>query len=168
MYVGHRAPPGDGSDTYLGYVMVETRRHTSGISDLTRLESRAVGECVTRVARALTAVVQAEHVYAFVLGDDVQHFHEHVVARYVGTPRQFWGFRVDQWPGGPLASKSELMKVQLKIATRFPALRARSREAPRLDDSRAPAHHPTPAYARHRLPVLTALDRASSRRITVG
>jgi histidine triad (HIT) family protein len=39
VYVGHRAPPGDGSDTYLGYVMVETRRHTSGVSDLTRLES---------------------------------------------------------------------------------------------------------------------------------
>ena len=27
VYVGHRAPAADGSDTYLGYVIVETRRH---------------------------------------------------------------------------------------------------------------------------------------------
>ena len=111
VYVGPRAPPVDGSVTYLGYVMVETRRHTSGVSDLTRLESRAVGECVTRVARALTAVVQAEHVYAFVLGDDIQHFHEHVVGSYVGTPRQFWGFRADQWPGAPRGDAESVMNL---------------------------------------------------------
>lgn len=101
LYVGHRAAPASGADTYLGYVMVETRRHASGLADLTRAEARAVGEWVTRMARALTAVVEAEHVYAFVLGDHVPHFHEHVVARYTGAPREFWGIRVDQWTAAP-------------------------------------------------------------------
>jgi histidine triad (HIT) family protein len=82
LYVGHRAPPAGGPDTYLGYVLVETRRHASGLADLSRTEAQAVGAWVTQIARALTAVVQAEHVYAFVLGHHVPHFHEHVVARY--------------------------------------------------------------------------------------
>ncbi|HYY89072.1 MAG TPA: hypothetical protein VFA49_09775, partial [Chloroflexota bacterium] len=58
-----------GSDTYLGYVIVKTRRHTSGVADLARLEAQAAGVWVTQMPRALTAVIQAEHVYAFVLGD---------------------------------------------------------------------------------------------------
>lgn len=101
--VSHRAPPEGGSETYLGYVIVETRRHALGIADLTQLEAQTVGEWVAQMARALTAVVQAEHVYAFVLGDHLPHFHEHVVARYAGAPREFWGLRADQWPAAPAA-----------------------------------------------------------------
>jgi histidine triad (HIT) family protein len=87
LYVGHRAPLGDGSETYLGYLMVETRRHASGVADLSLYEAQAVGEWVTRVGRALTAVVHAQHVYAFVLGDHGPHLHEHVVARYARSTR---------------------------------------------------------------------------------
>jgi histidine triad (HIT) family protein len=101
LFVSHRAAPDNGSDTYLGYVMIETRRHTLGVTDLTRAEAQAAGDWVTRPARALTAVVRAEHVYAFVLGDHVEHFHEHVVARYAGTPSEFWGIRVDEWSAAP-------------------------------------------------------------------
>jgi histidine triad (HIT) family protein len=111
VYVGHRAPPGGGSNTYLGYVMVETRRHASGLSELTRPEARAVGEWVAQIARALTAVVQAEHVYAFVLGDHVPHFHEHVVARYASAPREFWGMRADEWPAAPRGDAQAVTSV---------------------------------------------------------
>jgi hypothetical protein len=41
LYVGHRAALDGGSDTYLGYVMVETRRHASGVADLTRFEAHS-------------------------------------------------------------------------------------------------------------------------------
>ena len=43
LYVGHRAPPAGGPDIYLGYVLVETRRHASGLADLSRTEAQAVG-----------------------------------------------------------------------------------------------------------------------------
>ena len=43
----------------------------------------------------------ADHVYAAVIGHGVDHFHLHVIARYPGTPRQYWWTRVDEWPGAP-------------------------------------------------------------------
>jgi histidine triad (HIT) family protein len=51
---------------------------------------------VARTARALKAVVGAEHVYSFVLGHHVPHLHIHVLPRYPGAPREFWGTRVDE------------------------------------------------------------------------
>jgi histidine triad (HIT) family protein len=122
--VSHRAAPDGGSDTYLGYVIIETRRHALGVTDLTRAEAQAVGEWVSTMARALTAVVAAEHVYAFVLGDHVEHFHEHVVARFAGAPVEFWGIRVDEWSTAPrgdaqaVASLCDRLRQWLAITPR--------------------------------------------------
>jgi histidine triad (HIT) family protein len=40
----------------------------------------------------------AEHVYAQVIGDGVPHLHVHLVARYPGTPREYWWQRIKEWP----------------------------------------------------------------------
>jgi len=86
--------------------MVEPKRHVLGLPDLTNAEAKALGLLVARLSRALKACEGAEHVYAFVLGDDVPHVHIHVVPRYPGAPREYWGVHVDEWPdaphGGPL------------------------------------------------------------------
>lgn len=101
VYVSHVLPRDGTTDAYLGYVIVETQRHASGLADLSAAEAQAVGAWVVRMARALTEVVGVEHVYAFVLGHDVRHFHEHVVARYPDAPKEYWGIRVTDWPDAP-------------------------------------------------------------------
>ena len=87
--------------TFLGYVRVETRRHTPSFAELSAAEARAVGQLITRVSRALKACAGADHVYAFFYGDHVPHLHVHGFARYPGTPEEFWRERVDEWPGSP-------------------------------------------------------------------
>src|SRR6266516_3119208 len=52
-------------------------------------------------ADALTEVVGAEPVYAFVLGHDVRHFHEDVVPRHMGAQQEYWGIQVAEWPDAP-------------------------------------------------------------------
>jgi histidine triad (HIT) family protein len=52
----------------------------------------------TRASRALRAAAGAEHVYAAVLGDGVPHLHVHLLPRFPGTPREYWGTHVNQWP----------------------------------------------------------------------
>jgi histidine triad (HIT) family protein len=64
-------------------------------------EAAAVGRAATRTARALQAAAGAEHVYAAVIGHHSPHFHLHVIARYPGTPREYWCVRVDEWPDAP-------------------------------------------------------------------
>ncbi len=102
--VSHAAPwPPEVADrpVYLGYLFVEPRRHAPGLADLTDAEARAVGWWCTRASRALREAGGAEHVYSKVIGDGVPHLHVHLLARYPGTPREYWWDNVTQWPGAP-------------------------------------------------------------------
>jgi histidine triad (HIT) family protein len=92
--VSHLSPqsPGrDGDPVYLGHLFVEPRRHAAGLTDLTEPEAQAVGSWCARASRALREVAGADHVSAAVLGNRVPHLHVHLLARYPGTPREFWG-----------------------------------------------------------------------------
>jgi diadenosine tetraphosphate (Ap4A) HIT family hydrolase len=51
-----------------------------------------------RASRALQEVAGAEHVYAAVFGDGVPHLHVHLLPRFPGTPREYWGTHVNKWP----------------------------------------------------------------------
>lgn len=86
---------------YLGYLFIETRRHSKGLSDLTSSEAAALGQMAARLAGALEQTLNAEHVYIFSIGHHTEHVHWHIVARHPGTPREYWGARVDDWPDAP-------------------------------------------------------------------
>jgi diadenosine tetraphosphate (Ap4A) HIT family hydrolase len=98
----------EGSTAYLGHLLVEPRRHAPGLADLTDAEARSVGGWCTRASRALRDVSGAEHVYAAVFGDEVPHLHVHLLPRFPGTPREYWGIRVNQWPQARRGSAAEI------------------------------------------------------------
>jgi histidine triad (HIT) family protein len=104
VFVNH-APPGV-VDGYLGYMFVDARRHVRGLAELSEEEATAVALMISRLARALEHE-GAEHVYAFVF-NHIPHHHVHVVARYPGTPREFWGPRVDEWEDAPRGGEAEI------------------------------------------------------------
>ena len=114
VYVGH-VFGSDLSEVYLGYVMVEPKRHVAGLGELTDPEAAAIGETVNRVSAALRRSEGAEHIYSFVLGDAVDHLHIHVVPRYPGAPSQYWGPRVDQWPEAPRGGLADIEAVVERI-----------------------------------------------------
>jgi histidine triad (HIT) family protein len=93
---------------YLGHLFVEPRRHAPGLADLTDDEARRVGWWCTRASRALRDVAGAEHVYAAAYGDGVPHLHVHLLPRFPGTPREFWGFTVDEWPEARRGGAAEI------------------------------------------------------------
>ncbi len=100
--VSHVATPEalgrEGATAYLGHLFVEPRRHVPGLADLNDAEARSVGWWCMRASRALRDVARAEHVYAAVFGDGVPHLHVHLLPRFPGTPREYWGIHVNQWP----------------------------------------------------------------------
>ena len=53
------------------------------------------------LARVLKGVAGAEHVYSFVFGDGLAHLHVVLAPRYPGTPREYWGVRLREWPDAP-------------------------------------------------------------------
>ena len=46
--------------------------------------------------------------YLFVLGAHVPHLHVWLAPRYEGTPREFWGMRLAEWPGAPKGGRAEI------------------------------------------------------------
>lgn len=107
--------PQEEKDIYLGYLMVEPKRHAPGLADLTDVEAQAIGLLVTRLSRALKATEGAEHIYAFVLGHHVPHLHIHVVPRYPDAPHEYWGIHVDEWPGAPRGGPQEIVALCKRI-----------------------------------------------------
>jgi histidine triad (HIT) family protein len=110
----------DGQATaYLGYLMVEPKRHVARLAGLNEEEAAGLGRLVSRLSRALQASESAEHVYAIVLGDRVPHLHIHLVPRYPGAPRQYWGVHVDEWPGAPHGGPEEMAALCERIRARL-------------------------------------------------
>ena len=110
VYAGHILPP-DLTDVYLGYLMVEPKRHVIGLGELTDEEAAALGVLANNLARALKDIEGAEHIYSFVLGHDVPHLHIHLVPRYPGTPAEYWGLRIAQSPVAPRGGFDDITAV---------------------------------------------------------
>jgi histidine triad (HIT) family protein len=111
LYADHAAILPDADTAYLGYLMLEPKRHVPGLDGLNDEEAAALGRMAARLSRALKEVVGAEHVYAFVLGHHVPHLHVHLVARYSGAPREYWGVHVDEWPGAPRGDAAAIAEL---------------------------------------------------------
>ena len=60
-----------------------------------------MGCLITRLSRALKQSEGAEHIYLFVFGHHVDYLHVWLILRYPDTPREYWGTKVDEWPGAP-------------------------------------------------------------------
>jgi len=76
-----------------GWLVLTSERHARGWYDLAPGELAALGPLAARVMTAQRAALGAEHVYAFAIGDLVQHFHLHLVPRHADTPERLRGRR---------------------------------------------------------------------------
>ena len=108
-------------NTYLGWCIIEPVRHVAGLDCLTDTEAEAFGRLVAQLSRALKDELQAEHIYAFVLGHHVPHLHLHLIARYPGTPREYWGMNIDEWPDAPKGNGDEIASLVGRLKKKLSA-----------------------------------------------
>lgn len=86
-----------------GWLVLASERHARAWYELGGTELAALGPLASQVMAAQRAVLGAEHVYAFAIGDAVRHFHLHLVPRYPETPERLRGRRCfDALPGDVL------------------------------------------------------------------
>lgn len=107
--------PENGNTSYLGWLFVEPRRHIAGLAEQTPDEAKTSGLIIARLSRALKACERAEHVYAFVVGHHIPHLHVHLMPRYPGTPREYWGMRVPEWPNARQGDALQIAMVCARI-----------------------------------------------------
>ena len=111
LVINHFVPKPESDSNYLGYYMIESRRHFKGIYDSEQAEAEAIGRAQRALSIAVKAALDCEHVYFFVLGDGIPHLHIHVVAKYKGAPREYWGPKVDEWPDAPRGGINEVLEA---------------------------------------------------------
>lgn len=99
------------TDHCLGHVFLEPKRHIAELGDLTDSEAKAIGLLTRDLARALMQTEGITHLYSFVFGDHVPHLHIHMIGRYPGAPREYWGMKVDEWPEAPRGDEVEIEQL---------------------------------------------------------
>ena len=113
IFISHALLYKEEREHYLGHIFIETKRHIAELSQLTQDETQIIGIYRQRIAQAMMDTLGMVHIYAFVIGDGVPHFHEHVIGRYPNTPREFWGVKVDEWVQVPHGGKEEIAKINI-------------------------------------------------------
>ncbi len=108
VYCGHAWSQEGDQGMYLGACIVEPRRHLPSWGELLDNEAARMGIAIRNLARALQQSEAAEHVYIFVLGHHIPHLHVWVIPRYKGTPREYWGLNLLEWPERPTGSRDEV------------------------------------------------------------
>jgi diadenosine tetraphosphate (Ap4A) HIT family hydrolase len=112
-------PEGRQEAVYLGYLMVEPRRHVAELGDLTPAEAASLGRLAASASGALQKATGAEHIYAAIIGHGIEHLHLHLIPRYPGTPREYWWTRVDEWPGAPRGNVAEVQELARRIRSQL-------------------------------------------------
>lgn len=116
VYVGHT--DNNREQGYLGHLMIDLKRHIPTLGDMTLNEAEAFGVILTKVSKALMESENAEHIYSLVSGNSVPHLHIHIVPRYPGTPKQFWGpMSVHEWSKAPTGGDVEAARLCMRIKT---------------------------------------------------
>jgi diadenosine tetraphosphate (Ap4A) HIT family hydrolase len=115
VFSGHSWSSEDQATPYLGGFIVEPKRHLPTWAELNDEEAETIGKVIRDVSRALKKIVNAEHIYVFVLGHHVPHLHVWVVPRYPDTPREYWGLDVFEWPDRPVGGQEEVEDICKKV-----------------------------------------------------
>ena len=119
LYVSHYVPYPGRVDNYLGYYFIETKRHFKGMYNATDKEMSVLGIMLKNISKALMTIPEIEHVYSFIIGEGIDHFHMHVIGRYKNTPQEYYGSRVTEWPEAPRGDINEIIKLNDYIKSKL-------------------------------------------------
>ena len=101
--------------TYLGSVIIQTRRHVHDLAELTEEEAARLGSLITRSSRALKNCTGASWTYAESFLERYQHVHVIVTSRYPSMPKEYIRLAIRKWPDAPKGSRADVVELSRKL-----------------------------------------------------
>jgi diadenosine tetraphosphate (Ap4A) HIT family hydrolase len=105
----------------LGWLVLTSERHARAWYDLRGDELATLGPLTARVMAAQREALGAEHVYAFAIGDVLQHFHLHLVPRYADSPARLRGRGCFDARPEDAIPEAEALRAVREVAARLSA-----------------------------------------------
>ena len=116
--VAFHIPSLDGSDVFLGHVLVVPRRHVADFAGLNQDEAAEIGVAIAKCSSALKGT-GAERVYIATVGHTFDHLHVHLLPRWPGTPPEIPWHSVDDWAGARRANSSQASDFAVQLRTKL-------------------------------------------------
>jgi diadenosine tetraphosphate (Ap4A) HIT family hydrolase len=101
--------------SYLGILLIQTKRHAQGIAELTDSEGTELGWLIQRTSRALKSCTRAAWTYVFSFTEGYRHVHVIVAARYPETPKQYVRLAITDWPDAPKGGHPEVADLSRRL-----------------------------------------------------
>ena len=101
--------------TYLGSVIIQTRRHVHDLAELTEKEAARLGSVITRSSRALKNCTGAGWTYAECFLERYQHVHVIVTARYPSMPKEYIRLSIRKWPDAPMGTRAKVDELSRRL-----------------------------------------------------
>jgi histidine triad (HIT) family protein len=101
--------------SYLGIVIMQTKRHAPGMAELTTLEAQELGALVQQTSRALKSCTDAAWTYVFSFTEGFRHVHVVVAARYPNMPKQYVRLSITDWPDAPKGGRPEVVALSRRL-----------------------------------------------------
>ena len=98
-----------------GHTLVVPKKEDDKLFDLDEESYLKLMQFSYKVAKAIERAVPCERVGMTVIDLEVPHVHVHIIGRYPGAPREFWGPRVDEWPDAPHGGEEEIAQVAERV-----------------------------------------------------
>jgi histidine triad (HIT) family protein len=105
--------------TYLGILLIQTKRHAPGLAELTDGEGRKLGYLIQRTSRALRTCTSAAWTYVFSFTEGYRHVHVVIAARYPETPREYVRLSITDWPDAPKGGRPEVVALSQRLRESF-------------------------------------------------
>jgi len=97
--------------SFLGSVLLQTKRHVPNLGRLNDTEARSLGTAVVRISRAIEQCTGAPWTYCYTFLEAVPHLHLFVVARYADLPKEHVRLGALEWPGAPRGTPQEVAEL---------------------------------------------------------
>ena len=108
-----------GEPTYLGTLLIQTKRHSEGLAGLTDNEAGRLGLWVAQLSRALKETMKAEWTYAYCFTEAFRHVHMIVDARYPDMPREHVRLGIHDWPDAPRGDPGTVRSLVKQLRARL-------------------------------------------------
>jgi diadenosine tetraphosphate (Ap4A) HIT family hydrolase len=112
-HVSHRLE--ENGPSYLGILLIQTKRHARGMAELTNLEGQELGSLIQQTSRALKSCTSAAWTYVFSFTEGFRHVHVVVAARYPNMPKQYVRLSISDWPDAPKGGRPEVVALSQRL-----------------------------------------------------